>query len=146
MLIAPVSFRPVAMQATNNIQRSYASNVAFGRKTIKSNKNNSLVQELLAADYKLYKSARIKTNNGNMNVYFYIQDIPEQPDEIDLVVINNEKELLYVNYNKLDGTIKPETPEDIHNTFHQEKPLELTRVACNCLHGYLKEKNTNSKR
>ena len=31
MLIAPVSYRPVAMQATNNIQRSYASNVAFGR-------------------------------------------------------------------------------------------------------------------
>ena len=67
MLITPVLYRP-AIQPTNNIQRSYASNVAFGRR-------NDEYEE------KGYKPGPIKG--------FYIKDSGKE--EINLLVENNDR-------------------------------------------------------
>ena len=73
MLIDSVSYRPVTIQATNNIQKSYVSNMSFeGRK---KSINTSLVnKKLINEGYELYRRVPITTANETFNANIYIKE------------------------------------------------------------------------
>ncbi len=135
MLITPVSFRPVTMQYSNNIQRSYASNVAFeGRRKT----SNPVDTDLINEGYILYRRVPITTNNKTINANVYIKS-DKKDKHISIEVENDKNAKICSGYYSRDGYVNA-------NCFCISNEKDATKIVYDSLFSYIKEHHKDIKK